>query len=77
MAELKEMREMRAESEVAVIIDGKTLKYALGCEIRKDFLDLCICCRVVICCRVSPIQKAEVILQLKEVQIVTFLSHTM
>ncbi|XP_046395315.1 probable phospholipid-transporting ATPase IA isoform X5 [Ischnura elegans] len=61
MAELKEMREMRAETEVAVIIDGKTLKYALGCEIRKDFLDLCICCRVVICCRVSPIQKAEVV----------------
>jgi len=44
----------------AVIIDGKTLKYALGDELRKDFFSLCCKCRSVIVCRASPIQKAEV-----------------
>lgn len=28
---------------------------------RTDFLDLCISCKAVICCRVSPIQKADVV----------------
>ncbi|XP_068083348.1 probable phospholipid-transporting ATPase IA isoform X2 [Anabrus simplex] len=48
-------------NEVALVIDGKTLKYALSCDVRRDFLDLCVSCNVVICCRVSPIQKAEVV----------------
>ncbi|XP_049296342.1 probable phospholipid-transporting ATPase IA isoform X5 [Anopheles funestus] len=47
--------------DAALIVDGKTLKYALSCDLRRDFLDLCITCKVVICCRVSPIQKAEVV----------------
>ncbi|XP_065355630.1 probable phospholipid-transporting ATPase IA isoform X1 [Calliphora vicina] len=46
---------------VALIIDGKTLKYALSCDLRREFQELCTGCRVVICCRVSPIQKAEVV----------------
>ncbi|XP_068627807.1 probable phospholipid-transporting ATPase IA isoform X1 [Battus philenor] len=49
------------ENDVALVIDGKTLKYAMGCDLKKDFLDLCISCKVVVCCRVSPIQKAEVV----------------
>ncbi|KAJ9596817.1 hypothetical protein L9F63_012150, partial [Diploptera punctata] len=53
--------QLRKQNEVALVIDGKTLKYALSCDIRRDFLDLCISCNVVICCRVSPIQKAEVV----------------
>lgn len=51
---------LRKENDVALIIDGKTLKYAMGCDLKKDFLDLCLSCKVVVCCRVSPIQKAEV-----------------
>uniref|UniRef100_A0AAG5DM45 Phospholipid-transporting ATPase n=1 Tax=Anopheles atroparvus TaxID=41427 RepID=A0AAG5DM45_ANOAO len=47
--------------DAALIVDGKTLKYALSCDLRRDFLDLCVACKVVICCRVSPIQKAEVV----------------
>ncbi|GAB0091473.1 Phospholipid-transporting ATPase [Sergentomyia squamirostris] len=53
--------QLRKENNVALIIDGQTLKYANSCDLRRDFLDLCISCRVVICCRVSPIQKAEVV----------------
>ncbi|RVE42848.1 hypothetical protein evm_012497, partial [Chilo suppressalis] len=52
---------LRKQNEVALVIDGKTLKYAMGCDLKKDFLDLCISCKVVVCCRVSPIQKAEVV----------------
>ncbi|CAH0561274.1 unnamed protein product [Brassicogethes aeneus] len=48
-------------NDLGLVIDGKTLTYALSCELRKDFLRLCISCKVVICCRVSPIQKAEVV----------------
>ncbi|XP_026462276.1 phospholipid-transporting ATPase IA-like isoform X1 [Ctenocephalides felis] len=49
------------QNEVALVVDGKTLKYALACDLRRDFVDLCTSCKVVICCRVSPIQKAEVV----------------
>lgn len=52
---------LRKQNNVALIVDGTTLKYALSCDLRRDFLDLCISCKVVICCRVSPIQKAEVV----------------
>ncbi|XP_049540344.1 probable phospholipid-transporting ATPase IA isoform X4 [Anopheles darlingi] len=52
---------LRKENNAALIVDGKTLKYALSCDLRRDFLDLCISCKVVICCRVSPIQKADVV----------------
>nr|CAI5828683.1 unnamed protein product [Callosobruchus analis] len=49
------------QNDVGLIIDGKTLKYALTCELRTDFMRLCLSCKVVICCRVSPMQKAEVV----------------
>lgn len=52
--------QLKRENEAALIIDGKTLIYALTPDLRKDFLDLCVSCKSVICCRVSPSQKAEV-----------------
>ncbi|GBP79171.1 Phospholipid-transporting ATPase IA [Eumeta japonica] len=52
---------LRKQNEVALIVDGQTLKYAMGCDLKQEFLDLCISCKVVVCCRVSPIQKAEVV----------------
>ncbi|XP_071561115.1 probable phospholipid-transporting ATPase IA isoform X5 [Temnothorax nylanderi] len=53
--------DLKCKNEVALIIDGSTLDYALSCDIRMEFLELCSACKVVICCRVSPIQKAEVV----------------
>ena len=47
--------------ELSLIIDGKTLIHALHESIRKDFIRLCTQCSSVICCRVSPIQKAEMV----------------
>lgn len=58
--------ENHTRKETALIIDGKTLKYALSCELRREFYELCINCKVVICCRVSPIQKADCIMLVRE-----------
>lgn len=44
----------------ALIIDGKSLTYALDDEVKDMFLDLAIRCASVICCRSSPKQKALV-----------------
>ncbi|KAG2706782.1 hypothetical protein I3760_05G118400 [Carya illinoinensis] len=44
----------------ALIIDGKSLAYALEDNMNKMFLDLAIRCASVICCRSSPKQKALV-----------------
>lgn len=54
------------KENAALIIDGKTLKYALSCELRREFYELCINCKAVICCRVSPIQKADCIMLVRE-----------
>lgn len=53
--------QLRKENDVGLIIDGKTLKYALSSDVRNDFVDIALSCKSVICCRVSPIQKAEVV----------------
>ncbi|XP_042904105.1 probable phospholipid-transporting ATPase IA isoform X3 [Parasteatoda tepidariorum] len=52
---------LRKEHDVALIVDGKTLKYALSSDVRRDFVDIAMSCKSVICCRVSPIQKAEIV----------------
>ncbi|GFY73021.1 phospholipid-transporting ATPase IA [Trichonephila inaurata madagascariensis] len=52
---------LRKEHDVALIIDGKTLKYALSSDVRRDFVDIALSCKSVICCRVSPMQKAEIV----------------
>ncbi|XWS69846.1 hypothetical protein CRYUN_Cryun04dG0213300 [Craigia yunnanensis] len=44
----------------ALIIDGKSLAYALEDDMKKNFLELAIGCASVICCRSSPKQKALV-----------------
>ncbi|KAL6011004.1 putative phospholipid-transporting ATPase 9 [Asimina triloba] len=44
----------------ALIIDGKSLAYALEEDVKNSFLDLAIACASVICCRSSPKQKALV-----------------
>ncbi|XP_004486850.1 probable phospholipid-transporting ATPase 4 [Cicer arietinum] len=50
----------------ALIIDGKTLTYALEDDIKHLFLGLAVDCASVICCRVSPKQKALVTRLVKE-----------
>lgn len=45
----------------ALIIDGESLKLVLQDELRQRFLLLCKQCKSVLCCRVSPAQKAAVV----------------
>lgn len=49
----------------AIIIDGDTLKLALDDQLKRKFLLLCRRCRSVLCCRVSPSQKAAVVNMVK------------
>ncbi|GAV84924.1 E1-E2_ATPase domain-containing protein/HAD domain-containing protein [Cephalotus follicularis] len=53
-------------SAFALIIDGKTLTYALEDDMKHQFLGLAVDCASVICCRVSPKQKALVTRLVKE-----------
>nr|XP_023846082.1 phospholipid-transporting ATPase IA isoform X1 [Salvelinus alpinus] len=60
------------ENDFALIIDGNTLKYALTFGARHYFLDLALSCKAVICCRVSPLQKSEVVEMVKkQVKVIT------
>lgn len=51
------------DGNLALVIDGASLRFALdyteACKL--DFLKIGILCRSVICCRVSPKQKAQVV----------------
>ncbi|KAH9617378.1 hypothetical protein KSS87_011968 [Heliosperma pusillum] len=50
----------RGAFEFGLIIDGKSLAFALNKDLEKSFLDLATSCDSVICCRSSPKQKALV-----------------
>lgn len=50
----------------ALIIDGDTLKLMLSDKLKQKFLLLCKQCKSVICCRVSPAQKAQVVKMVKD-----------
>ncbi|KAJ2550178.1 aminophospholipid translocase [Coemansia sp. RSA 1933] len=46
---------------LALIIDGRSLDFALEKDIEVLFLELATLCKAVVCCRVSPLQKALVV----------------
>lgn len=50
----------KPDNPLTLVIDGQSLKHALSHDLKMDFLELCMSCKSVICCRVSPMQKAEV-----------------
>uniref|UniRef100_A0A0K0DN76 Phospholipid-transporting ATPase n=1 Tax=Angiostrongylus cantonensis TaxID=6313 RepID=A0A0K0DN76_ANGCA len=55
-------RELLEENkEFAMVIDGKSLTHALVGKCRVHFGELALACRSVVCCRMSPMQKAEVV----------------
>ncbi|KAG8629157.1 hypothetical protein KVT40_003022 [Elsinoe batatas] len=49
----------------ALVIDGDTLRLMLDDALRQKFLLLCKECKSVLCCRVSPAQKAAVVAMVK------------
>ncbi|PHH88849.1 hypothetical protein CDD83_6975 [Cordyceps sp. RAO-2017] len=48
-----------------LVIDGFTLRWALHDALKQKFLLLCKQCKSVLCCRVSPAQKAAVVAMVK------------
>ena len=52
--------------DFALVIDGKALGYALEDDLKLTFLKLAVRCRAVVCCRVSPLQKALVVRLVKQ-----------
>eukprot|EP01101_Sappina_pedata_P001430 TRINITY_DN11515_c0_g1_i1.p1 TRINITY_DN11515_c0_g1~~TRINITY_DN11515_c0_g1_i1.p1 ORF type:complete len:1207 (+),score=299.94 TRINITY_DN11515_c0_g1_i1:472-3621(+) len=63
----KKKTNYRQESkELSIIIDGKNLSYVLDSELLPLFLELSTVCRSVICCRVTPLQKAMVVKSVKD-----------
>eukprot|EP00842_Homolaphlyctis_polyrhiza_P000201 jgi/Hompol1/1181/HPOL_004937-RA len=55
-------KDLRYDLEpLALVINGSTLNYALAEDMRYIFLELAMMCKAVICCRVSPLQKALVV----------------
>ncbi|KAF5839584.1 hypothetical protein DUNSADRAFT_459 [Dunaliella salina] len=46
--------------QYALVIDGKALSYALSDKLAPTFLKVGVKCLAVVCCRVSPLQKAQV-----------------
>ncbi|KAI9206974.1 uncharacterized protein BJ171DRAFT_456836 [Polychytrium aggregatum] len=51
---------------LALVIDGRTLEFALEKDISFIFLELATMCKAVVCCRVSPLQKALVVKLVKK-----------
>ncbi|KAG5636603.1 hypothetical protein H0H81_007428 [Sphagnurus paluster] len=54
------------QASFAVVIDGDTLRHALTPELKELFLNLGTQCETVVCCRVSPAQKALTVKLVKE-----------
>ncbi|OCF37231.1 phospholipid-translocating ATPase [Kwoniella heveanensis BCC8398] len=57
---------MNTSATFAVVIDGESLRYALQPNLKSLFLNLGTQCSAVICCRVSPSQKALTVRLVKE-----------
>ncbi|THD22744.1 Phospholipid-transporting ATPase [Fasciola hepatica] len=49
-----------------LVVDGQSLTFALETVLRPAFLDLCMYVNTVLCCRMTPIQKAAVIEMVRE-----------
>ncbi|XP_049330571.1 probable phospholipid-transporting ATPase IM isoform X4 [Astyanax mexicanus] len=48
-------------AEYALIINGHSLAHALEADLEQILLDVACLCKTVICCRVTPLQKAQVV----------------
>ncbi|RHY32050.1 hypothetical protein DYB32_002918 [Aphanomyces invadans] len=56
----------QGQDRYALVIDGEALEVALKPDMKKDLLGLAQYCVAVICCRVSPAQKAEMVMLIRD-----------
>nr|XP_042108420.1 probable phospholipid-transporting ATPase IM isoform X5 [Ovis aries] len=59
--ELDSVVEETVTGDYALIINGHSLAYALESDVKNDLLELACMCKTVVCCRVTPLQKAQVV----------------
>ncbi|KAJ1944763.1 phospholipid transporting ATPase, partial [Linderina pennispora] len=64
--ERKQGLTVKHDAPLGLVIDGHSLKYALEPDISPLLLELAVRCQSVVCCRVSPLQKALVVRLVKE-----------
>ncbi|KAJ2644722.1 phospholipid transporting ATPase [Coemansia sp. RSA 1694] len=57
---------LKREAPLALVIDGHSLKFALEPDLAPLMLELAVRCQSVLCCRVSPLQKALVVRMVKQ-----------
>lgn len=55
------MSDLDEGSGVALVINGHSLVHCLQPDMESKFLEIASQCRAVICCRVTPLQKAMVV----------------
>lgn len=60
------LREIEPSTNQVLVIDGNSLKYALTDDLKAEFLEYSLVASSVICCRVSPSQKAEIVELVKQ-----------
>eukprot|EP00112_Aurelia_sp_Birch-Aquarium-sp1_P008224 Seg1901.2 transcript_id=Seg1901.2/GoldUCD/mRNA.D3Y31 product="Phospholipid-transporting ATPase ID" protein_id=Seg1901.2/GoldUCD/D3Y31 len=59
--EINDNSDLETKSGFGLVINGTSLAYALDSSVEMNFLRLAKCCKAVICCRVTPLQKALVV----------------
>ncbi|XP_071910255.1 phospholipid-transporting ATPase 1-like isoform X1 [Coffea arabica] len=55
------LEEGSLHAPLALIIDGSSLVYILEKDLESELFDIATACRVVLCCRVAPLQKAGIV----------------
>lgn len=58
--DLNYIQKFKDKKTFAYVVDGKTLGYIFKFEFNEIFRDVCMRCDAVLCCRMSPSQKAQV-----------------
>ncbi|XP_047398196.1 probable phospholipid-transporting ATPase IM isoform X7 [Sciurus carolinensis] len=59
--ELDSVVEETITGDYALVINGHSLAHALESDVKNDLLELACLCKTVVCCRVTPLQKAQVV----------------
>ncbi|KAM7158597.1 putative phospholipid-transporting ATPase IM isoform 2-T8 [Molossus nigricans] len=59
--QLDSVVEETVTGDYALIINGHSLAYALESDVKNELLELACMCKTVVCCRVTPLQKAQVV----------------
>ncbi|XP_036298512.1 probable phospholipid-transporting ATPase IM isoform X2 [Pipistrellus kuhlii] len=59
--ELDSIVEETVTGDYALVINGHSLAHALESDVKNDLLELACLCKTVVCCRVTPLQKAQVV----------------